>query len=406
LVKQPAKRPRAARKPADSLPSDDSVAVTSQAVDPIPPEVHAKSDGPQQPPEIDTQPAVPQPPPPPQEPAPPHDPAPVQPPRSRGGFVPLVLGGLVAGAIGFAVASLTTPTQDTDITDLLAAQDASIAALRQQIAGQETVDLTPITTEQTDLATQIARLQDELATISADLAAMTALADRVAALESRPVTDTTGAVSSPAVDAFEAEIAALRAELTDLTDMARTELETARAEAAAIEQNAAAAARNAAGRAALARLQTGIESGAPLGAAIGDLEQVLGTPAPDALLAVQDGVPTLATLQDSFPTYARAALTSARAEGVAGENSSGVGGFLRNQFQVRSVNPRDGDDADAILSRAQAALRNGRLTETLTKIGTLPEVARAEMSEWIALAETRTDAVAAIDTLATTLRDN
>ena len=247
---------------------------------------------------------------------------------------------------------------------------------------------------------RVTGLQDDLATTAATLE------DRVTALENRPAGSATGEVSSGATVEFEADVAALRAELSQLTDMARTQLDTARAEAAAIEQNAAAAARAAAGRAALARLQAGVESGAPLGAALADLEDVLGTSAPDALLALQDGVPTLATLQDSFPDYARAALTTARAEGVAGEDTSGVGAFLRNQFQVRSVNPRDGDDVDAMLSRAQAALRGGLLHDTLAEIAQLPAVARAELSDWLALAEARADAVAAIDMLAKSLSEN
>lgn len=312
----------------------------------------------------------------------------------------MLLGGLVAGAIGFAVASLTTPSGQMDLQDLLAAQNARIDAVQQQVSGQQAVDLAPLEDGQADLAAQITTLQQNLTTTAQDLE------ERIAALEDGPVSETTGNQQTGVAEDFEADVAALREELAQLTDMARTELDTARAEAAAIEENAAAAARNAAGRAALARLQTGIESGAPLGAALGDLEEVLGEPAPDALLAVQDGVPTLATLQDSFPAYARAALTAARAEGVAGENATGIGALLRNQFEVRSVNPREGDDVDAILSRAQADLRNGRLSATLSEIADLPEVARAEMSEWLALAEARANAVAAIETLATSLRDN
>ncbi|WP_019954223.1 COG4223 family protein [Yoonia vestfoldensis] len=397
MVKQPAKRPRATAKPKNiptGKPSDDeSHRAAAPVADTIPPEVYPRTVMPSEP-ETAAEPssaAV-------KAPAPAPEPATVA--RSGSGFVPMLLGGVVAGAIGFAVASLTTPSAQTDLQDTLAAQNARIDALQQQVGGQANIDLAPLESGQADLATQITRLQDDLS------ATVEALEGRIATLENRPVADGAGGTSATVTAEFESEVAALRAELTELTDMARTELDTARAEAAAIEENAAAAARAAAGRAALARLQTAIESGAPLGAALGDLEQVLGEPAPDALLAAQDGVPTLAALQDSFPDYARAALTTARAEGVAGEDVSGVGAFLRNQFQVRSVNPRDGDDVDAILSRAQAALRGGLLNDTLAEIAQLPEVARAELSDWLALAEARADSIAAIDGLATSLSDN
>ena len=191
-----------------------------------------------------------------------------------------------------------------------------------------------------------------------------------------------------------------------MTGAAQAELAEARAAAAAIEEDAAAAARAAAARAALARVQTALESGAPIGAALGDLEEATGESAPAALLAVQDGVPTLAALQDGFPDVARAALATARSEGVAGEDTGGIGAFIRNQFDVRSTTPQEGSSADAILSRAEAAVRSGRLSDALAEISALPEVARAEMGDWLAMAEARADAIAAVDMLSTSTSDN
>jgi len=378
MVKQPAKRPRAAAKPrkasADTAAPVESAQNASSAADAVPPEYHARMTPKKDQPQAAPEPAV-------------LPPAPA--PATRGGLLPMLLGGLVAGAIGFAVASLTLPSAQMDLQDLLAAQDARIAAIQQQLNAEPDVDLAPLVAGQAELAALAAALED-----------------RIAALETRPAVPPTGDAADTSAAGFGADVAALRAELTELTEMAKTQLDAARAEAAAIEENAAAAARAAAGRAALARLQTGVESGAPLGAVLADLEDVLDAPAPAALLAVQDGVPPLVALQDSFPAYARAALTIARAEGVAGEDATGVAAFLRNQFQVRSVNPRAGDDVDAILSRAQAALRAGLLGDALAEIAQLPEVARAELSDWLALAEARADAIAALDMLAASLNAN
>ena len=211
---------------------------------------------------------------------------------------------------------------------------------------------------------------------------------------------------SEAGAAVAADMDALRAQLAEMANVAQIELDEARAAAAAIEENAAAAARNAAARAALARVQTSLESGAPIGAALGDLEAATGESAPSALLAVADGVPTLISLQDGFPEAARAALATARSEGVAGEETSGIGAFLRNQFDVRSTAPREGDGADAVLSRAEAALRSGRLADALAELSAPPEVARAEMSDWLSQAEARADEIAADDMLSSTLSDN
>lgn len=323
----------------------------------------------------------------------PPPPAP-QPVKQTSLFFPLLIGGLIAGGIGFGIATTTRTQGDTTLGDRIAQQGTAIAALETQVTEHLVVDLSAVEASQTELSTTLAELDAALSEIDA----------RLTSLENLPRGEGTGSV--PAIAAYEAELDALRAQISDMTGIAQTELDSARAEAAAIEENAAAAARAAAGRAALARLRTGMENGAPLGAALADLEDVIGGPAPDALLAAQDGVPTLASLQEQFPDMARAALATARREGVSGEDTGGVGAFLRNQFDVRSVTPQEGTTADAILSRAQGAVREGRLSDALAEISALPEVARAEMSDWLGQAEARADAIAAVDMLSTSLSDN
>jgi len=401
VAKQPSKGRKASKdtggKSANNPLGDESVAPADPLIDAIPPEYLGPTLPERGAPEFDR--AAPPPPPaeeisttpPPQEPSP--APARSEPPQtaSRGGFLPLLLGGLVAGVIGFAVATFTAPAANDDMTVELAQQSTAIATLQERLAEMPQPDTSAL---EADLNAQIAEVS---ATVS-DLAA------RIDALESRP-----GVVLSDDSDAgaaVAADVEALRAQLAEMADAAQTDLDEARAAAAQIEENAAAAARNAAARAALSRVQTSLESGAPIGAALGDLEDVTGETAPDALLAVADGVPTLAALQDTFPDVARDALAAARREGVAGEETSGIGAFLRTQLDVRSTAPREGDSTDAILSRAEAALRDGRLSDTLAELGALPELVRAEMSDWLARAEARADAIAAVDALSTSYSDN
>ncbi len=102
------------------------------------------------------------------------------------------------------------------------------------------------------------------------------------------------------------------------------------------------------------------------------------------------GVPTLATLQAEFPTAARAVLDAARAETA---DQAGWGArlldFLAAQTNARSVTPRPGDDPDAILSRAEFALRDGRLAEALAELQALPAPLQAPLAGWTAQAEAR-----------------
>ncbi len=306
-------------------------------------------------------------------------PKPVPAPVQQSNFLPLALGGLVAGVIGFAVATFTAPQADNTLASQLAAQSNTIAGLEERVANLPAPDLSGIEAAFADLTARLEVLEARPATVAAPTADLSAVND---------------------------DMQALRAQIAEMTDAAQTELADARATADAIEENAAAAARKAAARAALARVQTALESGAPIGAALADLENATGDAAPEPLVASQDGVPTLASLQEKFPEAARVALAAARSEGVAGEETTGLGAFLRNQFDVRSTAPREGTDADAVLSRAEAAVRTGRLSDALAEISALPEVSRAAMSDWLAQAEARASAVAAADILSSTLTDN
>ena len=396
MAKQPAKGRKTPAKPRNAAKTEparaESAGAAQPAIDAIPAEVHATATPPKQkatasenPDAASSLPAADAPKP---AAAPEHPKtAAAVPENPRGhGFLPLMIGGVLAGVIGFAVASLTTPPPDTTLADQFAAQSTQISVLEQRLAGVPEVDLSSIEAAQSGLA-----------------AALSDLTARITALENRPAG---GGISPAAGEGVAAEMEILRAQIAEMTEAAQTELAEARAQAAAIEENAAAAARNAAARAALARVQTALESGAPIGAALGDLEAAMGEGAPGALIAVQDGVPTLARLRDEFPDVARAALAIARSEGVSGEQTTGVGAFLRNQFDVRSTTPQEGDSADAVLSRTEAALRSGRLSDALAEVSALPEVARAEMSDWLARAESRAAAIAAVDILSTSLSNN
>jgi hypothetical protein len=317
--------------------------------------------------------------------------APVTGAEKTGSVMPAVFGGLVAGAIGFGAAYFVLPKPDTTLPAQISAQASEIIELRDQITAIPAPDLTGVEAAQT---------------VTTD--ALAVANERINALEARldDLSNRAGDSGSVSTAAYEAELDALRSEMENLRGTAIAELESARDQAAKIEDNAEAAARAATGRAALARIQSGMETGAPLGEALDDLAAALQGDVPAALTAVRDGTPTLAALQSDFPALARAALAIARAEGVSGESEGGLASFLRNQFDVRSVAPKDGDGADAILSRAEATLRQGRLTDTLAEVGALPEVARAELSDWISLAEARADALAAAATLSTFLNDN
>ena len=114
-------------------------------------------------------------------------------------------------------------------------------------------------------------------------------------------------------------------------------------------------------------------------------------------------MPTLVDLQRSFPDAARQALAAALQADAGSTWSERVAAFLRTQAGIRSLTPREGDDPDAILSRAEASLAGGDLAATLAGIASLPEPAQAAMSGWMAEATKRQAAVDALARLTASL---
>ena len=336
------------------------------------------------------------------DPEPQADPAPetnAQQTQSAGaGFLPLLLGGVVAGAIGYGVATYF-PMNDgsVDVSVQMQAQADQLAALEAKLADIPAVDLSGVEAQIASVGDQAAALSGAIYTNFADLDA------RLTEVEKRPGAD--GTLSDTALAAYQRELEQLRADLEiqqatvmSAAAQAETDLAAARAEAEALEQEALASAEAAASRAALNRVSTAIETGAPFADALGDL----GGDLPAALSsAAENGVATTAELTSDFPAAARAALATARAEGVSDE-SGGLGGFLRNQFDVRSTAPQEGSSPDAVLSRAEAAIKEGRVADALAEIEALPEVARAEMTDWTAQATERADVLDAVATLSET----
>jgi hypothetical protein len=327
--------------------------------------------------------------------------------RRGPGFVPLVLGGVVAAAIGFFAANsdvIPGLSQDDGTAELQAAlsrQADTLAALDARIAdlaaaGAPAVDLAPVTDRIDALGGRI----DEVA------GGVQALSERVTTLEDRPVF--TGDVAADAAEAAEA-VAALEAQMRAQEEEAArlaAEAEAARAEAAeavaAAEAEARAAAASAEAEAALERLRLAVAEGAPFADPLGAIADVAEIP--ESLAAASDtGIPTLEALQDEFPAAAREALPVALRE-TAGEGAMDrVGAFLQGQLGGRSIEPREGDDPDAVLSRAQAAVTGGDLGAALSEIAALPDAAQAEMSDWIEAARARLEVTEALDAVSQAL---
>lgn len=313
--------------------------------------------------------------------------------EKRGGFVPMVLGGVVAAAIGFGAAialdgQIPGMGGNAGLGDRVDAQDQAIADLKAAIPAP--TDLTPVTDATAANAAALADLTAKLDTVSAELADLTT---RMTEVEKAPLDQ---GVSQNAIDAYEAELTRLQ----DTMRQQREEVEAMISQAETIKADAAAQSSETQARAAITRILSALDAGEGYAEPLEDLTAT-GVQIPDALAANVDGVAALSQLRSDFPVAARNALAATR-----GAGNSSVGDFFRTQLGVRSLNPRDGTDPDAVLSRAEAAVASGDLSTALSEIETLPPAAKAELETWTADAQTRLVTVEAANGLLTDLNSN
>ena len=326
--------------------------------------------------------------------------------EDRGSFVPLIFGGAFACALGFFAAqidgierALGLNDPSVELAQEISDQNDKISNLAGQIADipkAAPVDLSGITSRLADLSDKTDAVA---AQVSAQDAALAGFDDRLTALEKRPMSE---GLSPEAIAAYEAELERLQAGV----DSSRSEIEGLVTAAKDSETEAQRQANLALSRASMSRIVAAVESGAPFADAIADLQETAATEVPAALTNQADnGVPTLAVLQDEFPDLSRAALAAAREEAAA-DGDGGVLSFVQRRLGARSVVPQEGDSADAVLSRTEAALRSGNLGEALAETEALPDVSKAVLADWIAKATARNDALRAADDLMSSLSTN
>jgi hypothetical protein len=325
------------------------------------------------------------------------------PARRSGGAWALLLGGAVVAALGFAAGHYAIPDPRLDaLRGDLSDQQQAVSALRETIADLQQRDTAPLAGRVDDLADTIEAADARIDTVSQSVddlkSRLSALSDRLEAVENRPIP----APDSGAADAASREeLAALREALA----AQREEIDKLAEQATQREAAAEVTAQHAMTRAALSRIDAALDAGTGFAPALADLRAAGVDVAGDLVAVAEDGVETYGSLQSRFPDLAREALAAARSTGADGPRGD-VMAFLRAQLGLRSLEPRPGDDPDAVLSRAEAALRDGRLTDTLAEIEQLPEPARVVLSDWVGDVVARRNAIAAAEALAQELNSN
>lgn len=338
-------------------------------------------------------------------PPPPPTPEPVAEKSGGSGFTAVLLGGVVAAGLGFVAAQFAGPLLNSapETPDYQAQMDAlskQIAELADRPA-PEPAD--PAAALETALGDSLSGITDGLGAVADQL---TQLDGRIVTLETRPVVQGPAELAAT-IDTYERELQETRAQLAEQQALNAELLAKldATAETATQQLDAAAARSEAiAQSSALLAIQAALDTGEPFATALGGLT---GAEVPEALSTVADtGVASLSQLQTTYDDAARAALSASLRDLADGDASARISSFLKAQLGLRSLTPREGDDPDAVLSRAQATLDSGDVAAALRELDALPTAGQAEMADWRATAQARVDAVAAAGDLAQTLTTN
>lgn len=320
--------------------------------------------------------------------------------RKSSGVLPLVASGFICAGLGFGAAILSQPSNP--IWPL----HPDVAQFRDETTGQ----ITGIDTRLNALEGRVTDVDQRAVgdVFQSDLAELTNLYEqrfleiasqlenfdkRLAALEKSTIES---AIPDELVAQYQDEVKRLKETL----EAQRESLQQFMSETAETANEVTQRAKDTVARGILAQIRAAIDAGGPFDTAIQEFDEQVGDAIPNQLRSLaQEGVQTYQELRDSFAETARSALNAARDELNESEGFTGIGNYLRKQFQARSVTPKTGDDADAVLSRAEQALRENDLNGALNELDALPDAARDQMQPWIDQARERQDVLEQLDIL-------
>ena len=320
--------------------------------------------------------------------------------RKSSGVLPLVASGFICAGLGFGAAILSQPSnpiwpvhpdmaqfrdetngQITGIDTRLNALEGRVSDVDQRAVGDVfQSDLDELTTGYDQRFSEIASQLENFD-------------KRLAALEKSTIES---AIPDELVAQYQDEVKRLKETL----EAQRESLQQFMSETAETANEVTQRAKDTVARGILAQIRAAIDAGGPFDTVIQEFDEQVGQALPNQLrFLAQEGVQTYQELRDSFAEAARSALNAARDEVNENEGFMGIGNYLRKQFQARSVTPKTGDDADAVLSRAEQALRENDLNGALNELDALPDAARDQMQPWIDQARERQDALEQLDIL-------
>ncbi|MFT4716687.1 MAG: hypothetical protein ACI8YI_001513 [Paracoccaceae bacterium] len=328
-------------------------------------------------------------------------------------FAGYLAGGAIAALFGYFAAGYINPTVDVpDNGPAIAAEYSSkLAAAEARIAALEGL---PVQSLEQDIVNLKSALAEQSAQISAKLAENeTSLSETLDALKAARVRLTENlsqsggeinAVTAELVSQYGDEIDALKSDfarqiennkvlsetLDKVASQVSGQLSAARTEVEELSTNIVNSAKSIDLTLARERLRAAIEAGKSYHGILAEIADETATVIPKALIdSAANGVASLAELQKSFPEHARRAL-KASVQAEAGDGMANkVMAYLKSQLGARSLDEKEGNDPDAILSRVEAMLGRGELQAAVDLARKLPANGIKELDTWLSSVEVR-----------------
>ena len=320
--------------------------------------------------------------------------------RSKIGSLFIILGILFIGLVGFSFSILPKYFESTNIIgSLRLAQfglEDNIKKLSAQVAVLEDND------PKKNRIVILEAINPALVKLESNLTELTALQAkqsemfnrRIQALESGSSSSLGSSAETEAyrqaVLKIQADLENQRIQISKISDDLRTQAREVKQQTKVQDQSAKEIAKSNLTFNALDKIQASVESGLGYQTILAELSRSTDLSLSPAIVEnAESGVASLKSLQNQFSAAARKALKKIRGEQVSSENESAVWAFVKTQLGFRSLTPQEGVSADAVLSRAQAAVSDGDIGAALLEIKTLTDVGQTALKEWSLAAESR-----------------
>ena len=251
--------------------------------------------------------------------------------------------------------------------------------------GEKIQEIDTLSLSLTDMGEEISELRMQLAGISSSQGLMNELGGQIQRISTQ-------------LPDLEEELNNLNDQNQAIADqVVRLQENTAQMEMQLVTLSSLAMGENSLRNLTLIGVQAAVEAGIPYASIIGEGE-INRLELPSIILDLsEEGVATLVELQSEFEELITEALKAVDTGAEAGSIQDMARNIVTSLVQVRSLTPREGDDAVAVLSRLEESLNKGNLEIVLELYVKLPPSVQETLTTWQHKVQNRLELMQALE---------